>query len=158
MLAQFEYELQPQIDAAKAKLAEHRLECRAVRERIMKAAPWSPEACDIFQPFDCLLCDVLFMAIVDLMAISRVSVILPSRRASRMSHCPHCKGLGKVQYYHGDLDTCPTCHGSGNVTSERERVSAEPCKCIRCCFCRGNGFTCEVPYEGNQFDWDNRHV
>lgn len=27
--------------------------------------------------------------------------------------CVHCNGSGKVRYYHGDLDTCPTCHGTG---------------------------------------------
>ncbi len=31
------------------------------------------------------------------------------------TECGHCKGLGKVQYYHGDYDTCPTCHGAGYV-------------------------------------------
>ena len=27
--------------------------------------------------------------------------------------CTHCRGSGKVRYYHGDFDTCPTCHGNG---------------------------------------------
>lgn len=29
--------------------------------------------------------------------------------------CEYCDGTGKVRYYHGDFDTCPTCHGSGKV-------------------------------------------
>lgn len=31
--------------------------------------------------------------------------------------CEHCLGRGKVRYYHGDFDTCPTCHGTGKVQS-----------------------------------------
>lgn len=27
--------------------------------------------------------------------------------------CHTCIGSGKVRYYHGDLDTCPVCHGVG---------------------------------------------
>jgi RecJ-like exonuclease len=38
------------------------------------------------------------------------------------SNCPHCKGTGKVRYYHGALDTCPTCHGSGNADDVDEEV------------------------------------
>lgn len=34
----------------------------------------------------------------------------------------------------------------------RESVAAEACRCVRCSFCRGNGFTSS--YERNQFDWD----
>lgn len=51
-----------------------------MREQIKKNAPWlpiPPESCDIFQPFDCLLCDVLFMAIVDLVSVSRVTITIP---------------------------------------------------------------------------------
>lgn len=40
--------------------------------------------------------------------------------------CPHCKGLGKVIYYHGDLDTCPTCHGAGYVAGDMKPPLPEP--------------------------------
>lgn len=35
------------------------------------------------------------------------------RREFAKCQCKHCCGTGKVRYYHGDRDTCPTCHGKG---------------------------------------------
>ncbi len=34
--------------------------------------------------------------------------------------CAYCKGKGKVRYYHGDFDTCPTCHGTGDCPTEEK--------------------------------------
>ncbi len=35
-----------------------------------------------------------------------------------LRRCTHCRGSGKVRYYHGDFDTCPTCHGNGARQSQ----------------------------------------
>jgi DnaJ-class molecular chaperone len=43
------------------------------------------------------------------------------------SECPHCKGVGKVVYYHGDLDTCPTCHGIPIAEPMRKPRQCQQC-------------------------------
>lgn len=81
-----ERELQPEIEAARRKLAEHRLECKAPK----RIGPWGPVAPPIhhvFQPFDCVLCDLLFSAIVDLMSVSRITAIAgPNLRGMAIEH------------------------------------------------------------------------
>ncbi len=41
----------------------------------------------------------------------------------------------------------------GRVTPEEiKKVASEPCRCVRCTFCNGKGFSSS--YERNQFDWN----
>ena len=68
-----EYELQPEIDKARQRLAEHRVECKAPKRDDI----WGPivPAHFIFQPYDCVTCDQIFCEIVDIMARSRITII-----------------------------------------------------------------------------------
>ena len=45
---------------------------------------------------------------------------------TNLKECTYCKGLGKVTYYHGDLDICPTCHGAGFVEGEFREYDTQP--------------------------------
>lgn len=58
--------------------------------------------------------------------------------------CVHCNGKGKVPYYHGDEDTCPTCHGSGRKLCLDCPPSGYPADKTRCSACPLREFTNEA--------------
>lgn len=37
-----------------------------------------------------------------------------------MRPCPHCRGVGKIEYRDGDVEMCPECDGSGIVNGDEE--------------------------------------